>query len=52
MRSTGGHDHFRHPAKPGILVTVPKHCGDIKRSILHAILEQAEMSAEEFRNLL
>ena len=51
-RSTGGHDHFRHPDKPGILVTVPKHRGDLKRAVLRSILDQAELTLNEFRNLL
>ncbi len=51
-RSTGGHDHFRHPDKPGVLVTVPKHRGDLKRSVLRSILDQARLTLEEFQELL
>lgn len=52
VRSTGGHDHFRHPDKPGVLVTVPKHRGDLKRSVLRSILDQAELTLDEFQDLL
>jgi predicted RNA binding protein YcfA (HicA-like mRNA interferase family) len=51
-RSTGGHDHFRHAEKPGVLVTVPKHRGDLKRAVLRSILDQAQLSLEEFQALL
>ena len=51
-RSTGGHDHFRHPDKPGLLVTVPKHRGDLKRAVLRSILDQAELTLNEFQELL
>jgi predicted RNA binding protein YcfA (HicA-like mRNA interferase family) len=51
-RSTGGHDHFRHPDRPGILVTVPKHRGDLKRAVLRSILAQAGLTLDEFQKLI
>ena len=51
-RSTGGHEHFRHPDKPGVLVTVPKHRGDLKRSVLRSILDQAGLTVEDLQELL
>jgi predicted RNA binding protein YcfA (HicA-like mRNA interferase family) len=29
--TTGSHHYFKHPDKPGRLVTVPVHPGDLKR---------------------
>lgn len=51
-RSTGGHDHFRHPDKPGALVTVPKHRADLNRAVLRSIIDQAGMSVEVFLDFL
>jgi len=52
VRSTGGHDHFRHPGKPGALVTVPKHRGDLRRSVVRSILDPAGWSVAASRELL
>jgi predicted RNA binding protein YcfA (HicA-like mRNA interferase family) len=49
--STGSHRYFRHPTRTGI-VTVPFHRKDLKRGTLKSILEQAELSTEEFIRLL
>ncbi len=52
VRTTGRHQHFKHPEHPG-LVTVPAHAGEtIFPAILKSILRQAGMTAEEFRKLL
>ncbi|MFN9972424.1 MAG: type II toxin-antitoxin system HicA family toxin [Phycisphaerae bacterium] len=43
VRTTGGHLHFRHPSKPGIL-TVPsggKEGRDVAPGTLRSILRQA-----------
>ena len=48
----GGHHYLRHPAKPGILVTVPSHSRDLKRGTLRSILRQAGISVSELVNLL
>jgi predicted RNA binding protein YcfA (HicA-like mRNA interferase family) len=48
----GSHHYFRHPDKPGILVTVPYHNRDLKRGTLRAILRQADLTVDELRRLL
>lgn len=48
----GSHHSLRHPAKPALRVVVPVHRRDIARGTLRAILKQAELSAEEFLDLL
>ena len=40
VRQTGGHRHFKHDDKPGI-VTVPVHPGDIRIGTLRDIYQQA-----------
>jgi predicted RNA binding protein YcfA (HicA-like mRNA interferase family) len=40
-RATDGHQHFRHPTKPG-LVTVPMHrSADVKLPVLKSIEKQS-----------
>ena len=52
-RSGGGHTHLVNADRPGQRVTVPVHAGrTIGPVLLHDILEQAGMSAEELRRLL
>src|SRR6516162_1703928 len=46
----GTHYYLRHPAKPGLLVTVPYHNRDLKRGTLRSILRQAGITPEELRN--
>jgi predicted RNA binding protein YcfA (HicA-like mRNA interferase family) len=46
-RTTGGHQHFRHPDQSG-LVTVPHHRGDLDPKVLRSIIRQAGMTPEEF----
>jgi predicted RNA binding protein YcfA (HicA-like mRNA interferase family) len=48
----GSHHYFRHPAKPGVLVTVPFHNRDLKRGTLRAILRQAGITLDELGRLL
>ena len=43
---------FRHPAKPGLLVTIPYHNRDLKRGTLRSILRQAGITPEELSDLL
>jgi predicted RNA binding protein YcfA (HicA-like mRNA interferase family) len=50
--TTGSHRILKHPDKPHLRVTVPVHTRDLKRRTLEAILEQAGLTAEEFRRLL
>ena len=48
----GSHHYFKHPDKPGLLVSVPFHNRDLKRGTLGAILRQAGMTVDELRDLL
>jgi predicted RNA binding protein YcfA (HicA-like mRNA interferase family) len=48
----GSHHYLRHPAKPGLLLTVPYHSRDLKRGTLRSILRQAGISVSEFVDLL
>jgi len=50
--ATGAHQSLRHPTKEHIRVTVALHAGDIKRKTLQSILKQAEMTVDEFIDLL
>jgi predicted RNA binding protein YcfA (HicA-like mRNA interferase family) len=50
---TGSHAQLRHPAKLHLRVTVPRHDRfDLPKQVLRSILRQAEMSVEEFLDLL
>jgi predicted RNA binding protein YcfA (HicA-like mRNA interferase family) len=49
--TTGSHHFFRHPHRPRS-VPVPFHRGDIKRGLLHEIIRQAGLTADEFISLL
>ena len=52
VRTTGSHQHFKHPDRPG-LVTIPAHVGEILYpALLRSILRQAGLSVDEFRELL
>ncbi len=48
----GSHHYLRHPARPGLLITVPVHNRDLKRGTLRAILRQAGLTADDLRSLL
>ncbi|MDO8674400.1 MAG: type II toxin-antitoxin system HicA family toxin [Dehalococcoidia bacterium] len=51
-RQSGSHVVMRHGSKPGRVV-VPRHRSKtIKLATMAAILEEAELSPEEFRRLL
>ena len=50
---TGSHAQLRHPAKPHLRVTVPRHDRfDLPKPVLRSILRQAEITVEEFLELL
>ena len=52
VRTEGSHHHFRHPDRSG-LVTVPRHAGTVLfPRLLKRILDQAELTVDEFRELL
>ena len=50
VRQRGSHLSLQHPTKANT-VTVPRHRGDIRQGTLQAILGQAELSADDLRNL-
>ena len=52
VRITGSHHLYEHPSRPGRIVPVPLHNRDIKRDTLHNIIKQAELTEEEFIDLL
>jgi predicted RNA binding protein YcfA (HicA-like mRNA interferase family) len=50
---TGSHAQLRHPGKPHLRVTVPRHDRfDLPPFVLRTILRQAEITVEEFMDLL
>lgn len=52
VRQKGSHAFFRHPAT-GKATVVPIHGGeDIDRSLLHGMLQEIEVSVEEFLTAL
>ena len=48
----GSHVRLRSAAKPTRNVTVPSHGGDVPMPTLRRILEQAEISLDDFMELL
>ena len=53
VRSAGSHHRLVHRDDPSRATTVPVHKGrDLPRPLLHAILKQAGLTAEEFLALL
>ena len=52
-RQKGSHLVMKHPGKPKARVVVPMHSGEeLLPKTLASILDQAEMSADELRELL
>ena len=50
---TGSHIQLRHSSKAHLRVTVPRHDRfDLPRHVLKSILKQAELSVEEFLELI
>jgi len=50
---SGSHVQLKHPGKPGLRVTVPRHDRfDLPLPVLRSILRQAELSVEEFLEYL
>ena len=50
-KQRGSHLYFWHPIRL-LETSVPIHHGDLKRSLVRAILQQAGLSEDEFRKLL
>jgi predicted RNA binding protein YcfA (HicA-like mRNA interferase family) len=48
----GSHARLSHRTRPDLHVTVPIHNKDLPEKTLRAILRQAELSVEEFAELL
>lgn len=48
---SGSHYILRHPLKRRT-TSVPQHGKDVKRSLMKEILQQAELTEDEFRELL
>ncbi len=51
VRQKGGHAIFMHHTKR-TMVVVPMHSGDIKKGLLLGIIKQAEVSRQQFIDLL
>ncbi len=49
---TGSHYVLKHSTKTDLRVTLPWHNRDLKRGTLSAILEQAQLTADDLRELL
>jgi predicted RNA binding protein YcfA (HicA-like mRNA interferase family) len=47
----GSHFYLWHPSKR-LTTCVPMHSGDLKRSLVRAILQQADLTEDEFRELI
>ncbi|MCG8608124.1 type II toxin-antitoxin system HicA family toxin [bacterium] len=52
VRQTGSHVRLIHETVPSRRVTLPLHNKDLKKGTLKSILRQAELSVEEFVELL
>jgi predicted RNA binding protein YcfA (HicA-like mRNA interferase family) len=50
--ATGSHYYLKHPAKPGVRVTLPWHNKDLKRGTLASIIDQVGYTTDEFAELL
>ena len=51
-RQTGSHVFLVHPERPGRPVPIAMHARELKRGTLMAILKQADVGADELRELL
>ncbi len=49
VRQKGSHIQFK---RGNLLVTLPNHPGDLNPQVLKSIIRQAQMTPEEFINLL
>lgn len=50
--SSGGHIQIRHFGKPYLRITIPFHRKDLNPKTLKSIIEQTELTVEEFIDLL
>jgi predicted RNA binding protein YcfA (HicA-like mRNA interferase family) len=49
---TGSHVQIKHPQKPWLRITVPFHRRDLPKPIVRSIVRQAELTMQEFLDLL
>jgi len=49
---TGSHARLFHSTRPELRVTIPIHNKDLPRGTLKSILRQADLSVEDFLDLL
>lgn len=49
---TGSHANLRHNTKSHLHVVVPRHSGDLAPKTLKSIIAQAELTLEEFVEML
>ncbi|MFH1759335.1 MAG: type II toxin-antitoxin system HicA family toxin [Patescibacteria group bacterium] len=49
---SGSHIQFRHPIKTNLRVTIPFHRKELSPKTLKTIIEQADMTVDEFIDLL
>ena len=49
---SGSHIQLRRPDNPNLRITIPFHKKDLSPKTLKSIIKQAEMTIEEFLNLL
>ena len=47
----GSHAHYQHKVERTRWVTIPMHPGDLKKGVLHSIIQESGLSVEEFLSL-
>ena len=43
---------MKHPEKPELRITIPRHSKDLPKPIIRSIIRQADLSIEDFLKLL
>jgi predicted RNA binding protein YcfA (HicA-like mRNA interferase family) len=49
---TGSHIQLKHHQKTWLRVTIPFHRGDLSKPVIRSIIRQAELTVQEFLDLL
>ena len=49
---TGSHIQLKHCQKTWLRVTIPFHHGDLSKPVIRSIIRQAELTVQEFLDLL
>ncbi len=52
VERTTGHWQMSHPARPGMVVAIPMHRGDVKQGTLRSILRSTGVGEAELRKVL